>query len=189
MYFVEPYVIRTSCVGNALSTFNKSFSALDTGLYNLSGYAINSVNFLSAYAYTLRTDVNTLSTYTLNSVNYLSANSGGGGGTVAPYDLGNNISGTIELNFDNGSYQRGSLNGDATLSITNGVDGNTITCVWQYNSGNAIYFDSSINMPNDAKTLLPILLLAYYCYKLEFRHMGGYWQLLDISNAFPENLD
>lgn len=47
-YYIPDLVSKTTCIGNTLSTFNISFSNLDTNLYNLSTYATNSINFLSS---------------------------------------------------------------------------------------------------------------------------------------------
>lgn len=47
-YYIPDLVSKTTCIGNTLSTFNTSFSNLDTKLYELSTYAVNSVNFLSS---------------------------------------------------------------------------------------------------------------------------------------------
>lgn len=47
-YYIPDYVSKTTCIGNTLSTFNTSFSNLDTRLFQLSTYTVNSVNFLSS---------------------------------------------------------------------------------------------------------------------------------------------
>lgn len=47
-YYIPDLVSKTTCIGNTLSTFNISFSTLDTKLYELSTYTVNSVNFLSS---------------------------------------------------------------------------------------------------------------------------------------------
>ena len=47
-YYIPDLVSKTTCIGNTLSTFNTSFSNLDTRLYQLSTYTVNSVNFLSS---------------------------------------------------------------------------------------------------------------------------------------------
>lgn len=47
-YYIPDLVSKTTCIGNTLSTFNISFSNLDTRLYQLSTYTVNSVNFLSS---------------------------------------------------------------------------------------------------------------------------------------------
>jgi hypothetical protein len=47
-YYIPDYVSKTTCIGNTLSTFNTSFSNLDTRLFQLSTYSVNSVNFLSS---------------------------------------------------------------------------------------------------------------------------------------------
>lgn len=47
-YYIPDLVSKTTCIGNTLSTFNVSFSSLDTNLYELSTYTVNSVNYLSS---------------------------------------------------------------------------------------------------------------------------------------------
>lgn len=47
-YYIPDLVSKTTCIGNTLSTFNTSFSNLDTRLFQLSTYTVNSVNFLSS---------------------------------------------------------------------------------------------------------------------------------------------
>jgi len=47
-YYIPAPVSKTTCIGNTLSTFNISFTSLDTKLYELSTYTVNSVNFLSS---------------------------------------------------------------------------------------------------------------------------------------------
>jgi len=47
-YYIPDYVSKTTCIGNTLSTFNTSFSNLDTRLFQLSTYTVNSINFLSS---------------------------------------------------------------------------------------------------------------------------------------------
>jgi len=47
-YYIPDYVSKTTCIGNTLSTFNTSFSNLDTRLFQLSTYTVTSVNFLSS---------------------------------------------------------------------------------------------------------------------------------------------
>lgn len=47
-YYIPDLSVKTSCVGNTLSTFNMSFSSLDTNLFDLSSYSVSSINFLSA---------------------------------------------------------------------------------------------------------------------------------------------
>lgn len=67
LYYLSRTVSPTECVGNSLSTINVGFSALDTNLYNLSSYAVASVNFLSADSIFQQTEINFLSA-TSNSV-------------------------------------------------------------------------------------------------------------------------
>ena len=65
-YYIPNLTLKTTCIGNTLSTFNTSFSNLDTNLYNLSTYTVNSVNFLSSTMISVSS--------TLNSrINFLSA--------------------------------------------------------------------------------------------------------------------
>ena len=65
-YYIPNLVSKTSCLGNSLSTFNTSFTALDTNLYNLSTYTYTGVNYLS-------TKLVSVSSTLTNSINYLSS--------------------------------------------------------------------------------------------------------------------
>jgi len=47
-YYIPDSPDKTTCIGNTLSTFNISFSSLDSNLYELSTYSVNSVNYLSS---------------------------------------------------------------------------------------------------------------------------------------------
>jgi hypothetical protein len=47
-YYIPNIVSKNTCIGNTLSTFNISFTSLDTKLYELYTYTVNSVNFLSS---------------------------------------------------------------------------------------------------------------------------------------------
>lgn len=64
-FYIPSLVSKFECIGNTLSTFNISFSTLDTNLYNLSNYTVASVNFLSSnmvsVSSTLQSRVNFLS--------------------------------------------------------------------------------------------------------------------------------
>lgn len=92
-YYIPDLTPKTTCVGNTLSTFNISFSSLDTNLYNLSTYSVNSINYLSAtmvsVSSTLTTRINYLSTTMVSvsselqsDINYLSASMIGTSGNI-----------------------------------------------------------------------------------------------------------
>jgi hypothetical protein len=65
-YYIPDLVSKTTCIGNTLSTFNISFSNLDTRLYQLSTYTVNSVNFLSSTMISVSSVLN-------NRINFLSS--------------------------------------------------------------------------------------------------------------------
>lgn len=65
-YYVPNFSSKTTCIGNTLSTFNISFSNLDTNLYNLSTYTVNSVNYLSSTMISVSSALN-------SRINFLSA--------------------------------------------------------------------------------------------------------------------
>lgn len=46
--YITDTIDKTKCIGNALSTININFTALDVALSSLSAYTVASVNFLSA---------------------------------------------------------------------------------------------------------------------------------------------
>ena len=84
-YYIPDLVSKTTCIGNTLSTFNTSFSNLDTRLYQLSTYSVNSVNFLSStmisVSSVLNSRINFLSSTMISvssdlktQINYVSAN-------------------------------------------------------------------------------------------------------------------
>ena len=83
-FYIPALVSKFECIGNTLSTFNISFSNLDTNLYNLSNYTVNSVNFLSStmvsVSSTLKSNINFLSSTMVsvsstlrNDINFLSS--------------------------------------------------------------------------------------------------------------------
>ena len=83
-FYIPALVSKFECIGNTLSTFNISFSNLDTNLYNLSNYTVASVNFLSSamvsVSSTLKSDINFLSSTMVsvsstlrNDINFLSS--------------------------------------------------------------------------------------------------------------------
>lgn len=126
------------------------------------------------------------------SVTITDPEQGGGGGStpLPPYDLGNSLSGTITLDPANGPYQRCSLNGEVTVEMGSGVDGDTVTWVIQFGWNSTIVLGGAINVPQDAIPYSsPITLENWRAYKLEFRHLGGYWQLIEFSSPFLEGLD
>lgn len=65
-YYINSPTTKTTCIGNALSSFNFNFSNLDTNLYQLSSYTVNSVNYLSS-------SLVSVSAKLTSSINYLSA--------------------------------------------------------------------------------------------------------------------
>jgi hypothetical protein len=72
-HYVPTFSSKTTCIGNTLSTFNISFSNLDTNLYNLSTYTVNSVNYLSStlvsVSSNLGTRVDTVSSFVFSNLN------------------------------------------------------------------------------------------------------------------------
>jgi len=105
------------------------------------------------------------------------------------YLIGNARSGTVTLDARNGTYQRCSLNGDTTFSMSSGIDGQTIALVIDYSGGNNITIDGSIHATDGLFDLLPMPLQAWRRYKLDFEFTGGMWQLTGISAPGLEWLD
>ena len=60
MNFVSDSILKKTCIGNALSSINSNFSALDINLATLSSYSHSSINYLSAFDQALQTQVNGL---------------------------------------------------------------------------------------------------------------------------------
>jgi hypothetical protein len=77
-FYIPALVSKFECIGNTLSTFNISFSNLDTNLYNLSNYTVNSVNFLSStmvsVSSTLKSNINFLSSTMVSVSSNLKSN-------------------------------------------------------------------------------------------------------------------
>lgn len=89
LFYIPNLVDKTTCIGNSLSTFNWSFTALDSNLYTLSTYTVNSVNFLSSTVISVSSTLN-------NRVNFLSATMVSVSSTLA-----NNISSLSSYVFTN----------------------------------------------------------------------------------------
>ena len=66
-FYIPTLVSKFECIGNTLSTFNISFSTLDTNLYNLSNYTVASVNFLSSRMISVSSNLQ-------SQINFVSAN-------------------------------------------------------------------------------------------------------------------
>ncbi len=77
-FYIPALVSKFECIGNTLSTFNISFSNLDTNLYNLSNYTVNSVNFLSStmvsVSSNLKSNINFLSSTMVSVSSNLKSN-------------------------------------------------------------------------------------------------------------------
>jgi hypothetical protein len=82
-YYIPNFVSKTSCIGNALSTFNISFSSLDTNLHNLSTYTINSINYLSSQIGYLSSQIAEVSGTLNTRINYLSSSVVGVSGNLS----------------------------------------------------------------------------------------------------------
>lgn len=73
-FYIPNLVPKTTCIGNTLSTFNISFSNLDTKLQELSVYTVNSVNFLSSTMISVSSTLNTRINFLSSSMISASAN-------------------------------------------------------------------------------------------------------------------
>jgi hypothetical protein len=89
LFYIHNIVDKTTCIGNSLSTFNGSFTALDSNLYSLSTYTVNSVNFLSSTMISVSSTLN-------NRIGFLSATMISVSSTLA-----NNISSLSSYVFTN----------------------------------------------------------------------------------------
>jgi len=65
-YYIPNTVSKTTCLGNSLSTFNISFTALDTNIHNLSVYTPLPMNYLSSTMVSVSSELTT-------KINYLSS--------------------------------------------------------------------------------------------------------------------
>jgi hypothetical protein len=131
LYYIPDLVVKTTCIGNALSTMNISFSSLDTNLYNLSTYTVNSVNYLSAtmisVSATLNSRINFLSATMIsvsstltNNINFVSAYSTNVNNKVDVVSSSLNDINDYVTNYIFSSY-------DDPLALTTTADGATIT--------------------------------------------------------------
>jgi hypothetical protein len=73
-YYIPATVSKNTCIGNTLSTFNASFTSLDSRLYELSTYTVNSVNFLSSTMISVSSVLDSRVNFLSSAVNYVSAN-------------------------------------------------------------------------------------------------------------------
>ena len=110
------------------------------------------------------------------------------GQVFTPFSAGDNLSGEIGLNLSDGPVQRLSLSGDSYFGINGGSHGNRLTLIIDWTSGNLLDL-SFFRMPAEALALNPVTLEVWKTYKLEFQHLGGAWQLLDLSPALVESID
>lgn len=152
-----------SCIGNTLSTLNIALTSLDTNLHNLSTYAVNSINYLSASISSLsalvKTEINFLSA-TIQSVsatlqtevNYLSTNVQNVSGnlqTQINYLSSHYISnyytqGTIyQLSNGQINWNMGTVGINATVTITaNGILNNPTNLLFAGQEGNLMIVQS-----------------------------------------------
>jgi hypothetical protein len=162
-YYIPDYVSKTTCIGNTLSTFNTSFSNLDTRLFQLSTYSVNSVNFLSSTMISvssvldsrvnflsstmisvssdLRTQIFTTSSDLRTQINTTSS------------DLRTQINTTSSDLRTQIDYVSANVVNDYVFQNTvfNGADGSTLT--WNVNTrGNNIYIPLSSNIRLDNPT-------------------------------------
>jgi hypothetical protein len=64
-FYIPPLVTKTDYIGNSLSAFNQSFSALDIGLYELSSYTVEEIENINLSIDVLSSSVDTLSSQIL----------------------------------------------------------------------------------------------------------------------------
>ena len=112
----------------------------------------------------------------------------GGGGAPAKYHIGNNLSGTVNVDFRNGPVQTCSLNGDTQFTFSNGSLGDSVKIYADYESGHKVSFDAG--MPPRASALQPFVLdIAWKSILIQSDYIGGSAVITDCSPYEPENTD
>jgi hypothetical protein len=152
-YYIPDLVSKTTCIGNTLSTFNTSFTNLDTRLYQLSTYSVNSVNFLSSTMISvssvldsrinfLNSTMISVSSELSNRINFLSASMISVSGNLTTQI--NTTSSNLQTQIN---YVSANVVNDYVFQNTlfNGADGSTLT--WNVNTrGNNVYIPLSSNI-------------------------------------------
>ena len=194
-YYIPDLTPKTTCIGNTLSTFNISFSSLDTNLYNLSTYAVNSVNYLSSTmvstSATLATRINYLSSTMVSvsaelqsDVNYLSSTMVSTSGNLLNH-----------INFVSSSVDYVSANvvKDFILQGTLSVNANA-EIDWNFNTigNNAIIYLSSYAKLNNPTELYAgqsgNLIIKVASAGAELSAFGSLWTFVDNNSAFYTTL-
>lgn len=187
-YYTQTPTVKTTCIGNALSSFNYNFSSLDNNMYELSNYTTNSVNYLSSsiisVSANLTNQISGTSALLFNHINYLSANTVNnyiaqgvlytptGGGTVNWNftTVGTNakmyLTGNVILANPTGLFAGQSGNLVVELSTTNGYKISAFGDKWKFaNSLSSMNTAASavnlIRYYYDGKSLLSTMLSAF----------------------------
>jgi hypothetical protein len=181
-FYIPNPVNKTDYIGNSLSAFNQSFSALDTGLYELSSYVIEEI-----------TNINTsIDVISANFDNYIPFDDNG---YISPefipipptpiYYIGN-ISDTIILDRENGGLQIINLTGDATFAEPlNGVIGSQLKMyVSAEGNDRDISFDNSIVVPSEASFTSPKTLTEDNMYIIQLECDGNVWMLTTLIGGY-----
>lgn len=112
------------------------------------------------------------------------------GGTQVAHPLGDSLSGSITLDRANGARQKGALNGDITVDVTGGSEGDTLTFLVKYATGVQITLGSSVKLPPSALANTFTLDAAWEAWAFDFERLGSSaWNLVSFRGAYFENED
>lgn len=100
------------------------------------------------------------------------------------------FTGTVTLDFTDGTYQYGYMTADTTFAApSGGSEGHSMDIAVRWVEGAYTLNFSGIKMNSDASALLPITLEAWRCYLIRLTHIGGGWTLISIEGPNLESVD
>lgn len=178
-HYIQDLVPKTTHVGNSLSSFNLSFSALDDNLFELSSFALMTYdNLLELSSYTIseltaiQSDINSISSDVYPSLYTASYNSV----TSATFYI------------DNGNLQTITLTGDTMLMAPLGdaLPGNQLKIYLNSGTGGHDFsFDPTIIIPSESTFSSPYTLLsANHLWITQLEYLGSDWALTTLVGGY-----
>jgi hypothetical protein len=102
----------------------------------------------------------------------------------------NSLGEDVGLDYANGPYQYGYINGDWTPSgIVGGEKGDILELEINWSSGAHLMDLSNIRLTDAQAATMPVTVEPYRCFLLTFRHMGGGWCLTGVTGSYTESED
>ena len=164
-YYTPNLVSKTTHVGNSLSSFNLSFSALDTNLYNLSAYTVDSIS-------NIEDDIDTLSSLVIPTLYTL---------TSAP-------SSSATFNLANGFLQSLTLTSNMVIMEPQGTPYVGQQLKIYLNSGVGGYnftFHPNILIPSESTFSSPYTLLsAKQLWITQLEYLSSDWALTTLVGGY-----